>query len=104
MSNILDVRTARELTIKADHLKNFSVTISGIDTLDSDYLLTLRSQSLVVTYSVGSGVTITPGSPNVVTISFTGSDFIKGTYIGTFESDDKDADTYIRLDVKLILS
>ena len=102
--SVLDVRTGRDLTIKADYKKNFSVTISGITTLDTNYVLTLRSVQNVVTYQVGSGITITPGSPNVVTISFTGSNFFQTKYTGLFESVNKNADTFIELDTTLELT
>jgi len=102
--SVLDTRTARDLTIKADYRKNFSVTISGITTLDTNYILTLRSVQNVVTYQVGSGITITPGTPNVVTISFTGSDFMQTKYSGTFESVNKNADTFVELDITLELT
>lgn len=103
--NILNLRTQKDLIIKADYLKNFSVTISGITNLDTNYILRLRSSpQKVVTYQVGSGVTITPGTPNVITIAFVGADFDRTKHVGTFESVNKNADTFIQLNVDLELT
>ena len=98
---VLDIKTAQALTIKVDRNKNFSVTISGIDNLDSDYSLVLEAQNSTVTKSVGNGITL---GADYMTIAFDGDEFTKTKYTGKLESEDKDALVFLRIDITLEIS
>ena len=99
---VLDIRTTLLLTIKSDIEKNFSITISGITNLDTEYTLTLSAQDSVVVKTVSNGG-ITLGA-NSMTIGFLGSEFPKTRYTGELESEDKDTDVYLRIITILELS
>ena len=97
---ILNVITAQDLTIKADWQKNFTIQISGIENLDTSYSLTLKKLPHIVEYVTGDQITI---SGDVISIVFSGSDFIRGTYLGVFESESKNSNLFIRLNITLVI-
>jgi len=95
----LDLRTTQKLIIKADSGKNFDVLLSGFDALDTAYTLVLGA----TTYTVGSGITLDEVN-KTITISFEGSDFPLSSYTGELNSDNKDADVFLRIEITLELS
>lgn len=98
---VLDIRTTQTLTIQADTGKNFSVNISGFNTLDTDYTLQLNAQDSSITKTVGDGITL---GANEMTISFYGSEFTKTRYTGELNSESQDADVFLRIDTIVELS
>ena len=96
----LDLVTTQNLTIRVDSGKNFSVTISGIETLDTQYTLNLTATDSTITKDVGDGITLDTENKSM-TIAFLGSEITKKRYTGTLESENEDADVFLRVNVVL---
>jgi hypothetical protein len=83
-----------------DSGKSFSVTISGIETLDTQYTLNLAASGSTITKDVGDGITLDTLAKSM-TIAFTGSEITKKRYTGTLSSEDEDAAVFLRINVVL---
>lgn len=99
---ILDIRSKHGLLIKADIEKNFSVVLSGFDNLDTAYTLTLTKGAVEKVFAVGTEILLDTDA-KTLTLVFVGAEFTLGTWTGTLESDNKNADTFYRNEIKLIL-
>lgn len=100
---VLDIRSKHALTIKSDLGKNFSVVLSGFDNLDTIYTLTLKKgDDVTKVFAVGTDIILDAGL-KTLTLVFTGSDYAVGTFDGTLESENKNADTYYNNKIKLII-
>ena len=96
MSNILDLRTKKPLTILSDEGKNFTVKIEGFDNLDLDYNLVLVSEisEEEIISNVGNGNIILDYENKTLTMVFQGDDYSCGVYKGSLQSVNKDAGFY----------
>ncbi len=100
---LLDLNTAHDLVIKADHDKDFQVVWSGFDNLDTDYTLTLSKKgypSKNHVFAVGTDITLDTVL-KTITINFDGSDYEKGTYEGILESVNPDFTVFYRCNITL---
>ena len=96
----LDLVTTQNLTIRVDSGKNFSVTISGIETLDTQYTLNLTATDSTITKDVGDGITLDTENKSM-TIVFSGDELIKKRYTGELSSENQDADVFLRINIVL---
>ena len=101
MAANLNIVSNQLLTIKADFLKNFSVVFSEFDNIDTSYSLTLTKTTHpfnVVNFVFGNDITITT---ETLTLSFNGSDYSQGMYKGTLESQSKNSNVFLSIDIEL---
>jgi hypothetical protein len=99
--NTLDIRTTQTLKIKADRDKNFTVNISGFTSLDDDYELRVASGVDEIVKTVGDGITL---GVDELTISFLGSELTNDRYMGSLESENKDAEFFLRINITIELT
>lgn len=98
---ILDVRKTDKLVIVAEADQNYSVNLNSTLIDDVGYSLTLISQDRSIT-NVFDGTNLILTSNNIELV-FEGADYKKGKFFGTLESDSKDADKYLKINIELRL-
>lgn len=107
MESELDIRTAKKLTIKAE-AKNFSISISGFAQLDTSYELTLtniKDGSDEKNFNIGSEIIIDDVSdPKKIDVVFNAENYEEGTYLGVLESQSRNSDVFLYIEITVIIS